>query len=172
MPFSCCAVVLFIFNYLPSALVLSATSLFQHPAAAWMGSGGSGDAPGRIFSQYAGWLRPTEFEERSRSALRSGLSSHVSLPLTPSLPLLCLSIRRGSSSSWPPTREGGGARDRRLGWARAGGRTERAASGRLRSWPAAGGSCGIRPAGDRGSLPTGSRAWDEVFLERRGDDDE
>jgi hypothetical protein len=93
--------------------VMGAEQSRSAPAAAWMGSSGSGAASGRIFPQYAGSLRPSEFEKQSRSApLR--FSSRVSLP---SLPLLCLSIPHGSSSSWPCTREGGGARGRRPGGA-------------------------------------------------------
>jgi hypothetical protein len=38
------------------------------PAAVWMGSGGSGAAPEGIYPPNAGWLRPSEFEGRSRSA--------------------------------------------------------------------------------------------------------
>jgi hypothetical protein len=38
------------------------------PAAVWMGSGGSGAAPEGIYPPDAGWLRPSEFEGRSRSA--------------------------------------------------------------------------------------------------------
>jgi hypothetical protein len=40
-----------------------------------MGSGGSEAAPGRICPQYAGSLRPSEFEEQSCSALVSPLPS-------------------------------------------------------------------------------------------------
>jgi hypothetical protein len=50
------------------------------PAAVWMGSGGSGAALGRIFPQYAGSFRPSEFEGQSRSAPVSSLPSPSRLP--------------------------------------------------------------------------------------------
>jgi hypothetical protein len=50
------------------------------PAVVWMGSGGSGAAPERLYSQYAGWLRPSEFEERSHSAPVRALSSPSRFP--------------------------------------------------------------------------------------------
>jgi hypothetical protein len=59
------------------------------PASVWMGSGRSGAAPGGIFPQYVGSLRPSEFEGRSRSTPVSALTSPpVSLVSAPEVPNL------------------------------------------------------------------------------------